>query len=596
MLTSRLSPLYPLTAITVILLVYFYYSLDLEFTPGGFKPQQFTRPPVADGKFDWAKRVEKNPVTSFIQLPMRGAVKIPRIQFRFQEDSVSAARETIEKRNEVKQAFKHAWSGYRNRAWLKDEVAPVSGIARSHFGNWAASLVDALDTLWIMDLRTEFEEAVEGVKKIDFTTTADIEINTFETNIRYLGGLLSAYDLSNGKYPVLLEKALELGDLLYAAFDTPNRMPITRWRWQRARDGENQTAGYGVVLSEIGSFSLEFTRLSQLTGDPKFYDAIQRVTDMFAEQQQVTKLPGMLPLVGNAKEADFGADRTFSFGAMADSFYEYLPKQYLLLGGLSGQYRRMYEHAIDTAKDNLMFRPMSKENVDMLMTGNVYMKSPSDIELDPLGQHLTCFVGGMVGLGAKIFDRPDDIATARKLVNGCLWAHQSMPTGIMPETYRVVPCDNTTICAWDEKKWHTEVARWNNDFEPTASAMKKNKWLEENRVYPGFSAITDRRYILRPEAIESMFILYRITGDKKLQDDAWNMFRLIDTYTRAEFGHSALRDMTVVPPPKSDSMESFWMAETLKYFYLIFSEPDLVSLDDWVFNTEAHPFKRPHFK
>jgi len=39
-------------------------------------------------------------------------------------------------------------------------------------------------------------------------------------------------------------------------------------------------------------------------------------------------------------------------------------------------------------------------------------------------------------------------------------------------------------------------------------------------------------------------------------------------------------------------MESFWLGETLKYFYLIFAEPDLVSLDEWVFNTEAHPFKR----
>jgi len=40
-------------------------------------------------------------------------------------------------------------------------------------------------------------------------------------------------------------------------------------------------------------------------------------------------------------------------------------------------------------------------------------------------------------------------------------------------------------------------------------------------------------------------------------------------------------------------MESFWMAETLKYFYLIFSEPELVSLDDFVFNTEAHPLRTP---
>jgi mannosyl-oligosaccharide alpha-1,2-mannosidase len=83
-----------------------------------------------------------------------------------------------------------------------------------------------------MDLKTEFEEAVESVRDIDFTTTEEDQINTFETTIRYLGGLLAAFDLSDGKYPVLLEKALELGDMLYAAFDTPNRMPITRWYWK----------------------------------------------------------------------------------------------------------------------------------------------------------------------------------------------------------------------------------------------------------------------------------------------------------------------------------------------------------------------------
>ncbi len=40
-------------------------------------------------------------------------------------------------------------------------------------------------------------------------------------------------------------------------------------------------------------------------------------------------------------------------------------------------------------------------------------------------------------------------------------------------------------------------------------------------------------------------------------------------------------------------MESFWLAETLKYFYLLYSTPDVISLDEWVFNTEAHPFRVP---
>lgn len=127
----------------------------------------------------------------------------------------------------------HSWRGYKQQAWLQDEVTPVTGGFKNGFGQRAATLVDALDTLYIMGLDEEFEEAVHAVKKIDFTTTAVQRLNVFETTIRYLGGLLSAHDLSKGKHSTLLHKAVELGDMLYAAFDTPNRMPVTRWDWEK---------------------------------------------------------------------------------------------------------------------------------------------------------------------------------------------------------------------------------------------------------------------------------------------------------------------------------------------------------------------------
>jgi mannosyl-oligosaccharide alpha-1,2-mannosidase len=90
-----------------------------------------------------------------------------------------------------------------------------------------------------------------------------------------------------------------------------------------------------------------------------------------------------------------------------------------------------------------------------------------------------------------------------------------------------------------------------------------------------------------------VFILYRITGDPALPDRAWKMFNSIVAISITEIAHAALDDITLPDPPKADRMESFWMAETLKYFYLIFSEPDVVSLDEYVFNTEAHPLCRP---
>lgn len=89
--------------------------------------------------------------------------------------------------------------------------------------------------------------------------------------------------------------------------------------------------------------------------------------------------------------------------------------------------------------------------------------------------------------------------------------------------------------------------------------------------------------------------MYRITGDEKWQEKGWRMFEAVVNATQTEHGHSAV-DGVHHPdraPTRTNSMESFWLAETLKYFYLLYSTPDVISLDDWVLNTEAHPFKRP---
>lgn len=96
-----------------------------------------------------------------------------------------------------------------------------------------------------------------------------------------------------------------------------------------------------------------------------------------------------------------------------------------------------------------------------------------------------------------------------------------------------------------------------------------------------------------PEAIESVWYMYRITGDPTWMDKGWAMFQATVRATRTSMANSAVLDVTDEVPQVVNSMESFWLAETLKYYYLLFSEPDVISLDEWVLNTEAHPFKRP---
>jgi len=84
------------------------------------------------------------------------------------------------------------------------------------------TLVDALDTMYLMGFEEEFEKARDFVKKINFKV--DHPLSVFETTIRYLGGFLGAYTLS--KDPIFLEKAEELGNVLLPAFDTPTGIPM----------------------------------------------------------------------------------------------------------------------------------------------------------------------------------------------------------------------------------------------------------------------------------------------------------------------------------------------------------------------------------
>lgn len=96
-------------------------------------------------------------------------------------------------------------------------------------------------------------------------------------------------------------------------------------------------------------------------------------------------------------------------------------------------------------------------------------------------------------------------------------------------------------------------------------------------------------YPLRPENIESAYYLYKATGDQKYLDMGKAMFQSLVQYCRVEDGYAALS--SVLTKEKSDDMESFFLAETMKYAYLLFADDKVFDLDKHVFNTEAHPMR-----
>ncbi|BAE54674.1 unnamed protein product [Aspergillus oryzae RIB40] len=710
----------------------------------------------------WKKLPERYPVTpaDLVKLPTGKSKSLPKLQAKFSDEASEDKIKRLNRLSTIKATFEHAWDGYKKNAMGHDEVMPLRGGFRDPFNGWGATLVDTLDTLWIMGLEEEFSIAVDQVKKIDFTTNKKSEIPVFETAIRYLGGLLGAYDISGHKYDLLLEKAVELAEVLMGAFDTPNRMPMLFYKWKPGDAANFHRASSMSVLAELGSLSVEFTRLAQLTRDDKYYDAIARITNELEKFQSQTSMPGLWPmkvdasgctvaqsptgheaprdlprnsstptatqtpaegiisyptdaesyrillesrqLHENAQPAIYNTNpqipdpkaheiptstgdtagycrggltsapgpQQFGLAAPGDSTYEYLPKEYMLLGGLNEQYRTMYEKTADAARKHLLFRPMIKDDRDIRFLATV-TKPRLDAEFvyQYEGAHLTCFAGGMFAIGSKLFGIDNDLKLAAKLTDGCVWAYESTKTGIMPEQFQMIPCKEDEPCVWDEAKYwkaldpnEKERIAWGKQQKELSAKMEEKKeevrgiqtngtspvprshrekrnpergnWhviaspthtpkpsdssdvkgrdpkgpsidptpsheefalsrIQNEHLPPGVVRINSRIYLLRPEAIESVFIMYRLTGDEYWREKGWKMFEAIAKYTRTEIAHATIKDVTVDKPPKSDEMQSFWLAETLKYFYLLFSEPNVVDLDEYVLNTEAHPFKRP---
>ena len=122
----------------------------------------------------------------------------------------------------VRQALCFAWANYKKRAWGADEIRPVSGDRTDRWGGMGMTIIDAVDTLLLMGLKKEEKEAREVVKRVSFDSNQ--RTSMFETTIRVLGGLLTAYQYTNDK--VYLEKANDVGDRMLPAFNTPSGYPM----------------------------------------------------------------------------------------------------------------------------------------------------------------------------------------------------------------------------------------------------------------------------------------------------------------------------------------------------------------------------------
>ncbi|GIZ38550.1 hypothetical protein CKM354_000196600 [Cercospora kikuchii] len=474
--------------------------------------------------------------------------------------------EAQQRANAVKEAFEFSWQGYSEYAFPNDELLPVTnGFSNSRNG-WGASAADALSTALVMGEKEIVNQIIDYVPSIDWSVSADDQVvSLFETTIRYLGGLLSGYDLLSGpladladnkdNVASLLVQAQNLANNLSFAFDTPTGIPYNQiFVGNRTNDGSDTNG-----LATIGTLILEWQRLSDLTGDSTYGDLASRAESYLLNPSppQAEPFPGLVGSEIGINNGSFTNARGAWTGG-TDSFYEYLIKMYVYDTSRYAEYRDRWVLAADSSIQYLASHPSSRPDLTFLADYNGQ-------RLINGSQHLACFDGGNFILGGLVLNEQKYTDFGLELVEACEETYSQTLTGIGPEVFSW----NTTTLPANQTEFYERAGFW----------------------------IVAGSYVLRPEVIESFYYAYRVTGDRKYQDYAWNAFVAINETCRVGSGFSSISDVNAPGGGSFDNFqESFWFAEVLKYSYLIHA-PDAEyqvnheGKNEYVFNTEAHPVK-----
>eukprot|EP01063_Lacrimia_lanifica_P016504 TRINITY_DN23048_c0_g1_i1.p1 TRINITY_DN23048_c0_g1~~TRINITY_DN23048_c0_g1_i1.p1 ORF type:complete len:561 (+),score=189.28 TRINITY_DN23048_c0_g1_i1:70-1752(+) len=434
----------------------------------------------------------------------------------------------------VKDLFDHGYKGYMTHAYPKDELRALTctGVETlSHpLGGFRLTLVDSLDALVVFGENEEFcRRAAELARELTFDL--DVNVSVFETNIRMLGGLLSAHLLLEEEDIVdcehapgdagftydgeLLALAYDLGKRLLKAFDTQTGIP---YGTVNLRHGVPPKETEVTSLAGGGTYLLEFGVLSVLVEDDRFETAARRATTALYDERSA------LGLLGNHINITTGRWTLWhaGVGGNTDSFYEYLPKAYALFND-----QRYYDMFLDTysaLREHVYMRPWFVE-VDMETGDDAWYVSNS----------LAAFYPGILINAGFELDGLESLAAFHAVFR---------KYGGLPEGFSLL------------------------------NAVPKAGQL----AYP-----------LRPELAESLWQAYRATRDPQYLRMGADIVYALAKRTRTRCGFAVVEDVTKVGALR-DSMESFVLSETLKYLHLLFDDSSFVNTGEWVLNTEGHPF------
>jgi len=436
--------------------------------------------------------------------------------------------------NSIRESMRVCWKRYKECAWGMDQLYPDTCKGSRWFG-LGTTIIDSLDTLFLMRLQEELAEAAQFIANIDYKHGAN-NVNIFEITIRVLGAFLTMFSLT--KQQVYLNKAVELGDLMIdsGAFSTASGVPLSDIDLSTGKAHRPTCSGCSKhsSLSEVTTIQLEFNELTRLTKDPKYKAASDKAMDTILSNLPADKLPKIYVNVMTGK-----TEGVMTLGARGDSYYEYLLKQWIQTK--NPRYEEAYLKAVSSIRDKLVFT--SHRNLTYIAEITTGGKFSHKMD------HLVCFLPGTLALGTLYGAPKWHLTLAESVIRTCVAMYHT--------TSQLAP----------------EIIK----FSPDTKMMLISR--------------NDAFSLLRPETVESLFVLWRVTHNEKYRKWSWDIYSGLERSARAgNKGFSSMDKIDTSRPTRRNSMESFFLAETLKYLYLINMPEDVIPLTRYVFNTEAHPF------
>ncbi len=424
---------------------------------------------------------------------------------------------------EIKAEMLRSWDAYKQYAWGYDVLLPLS---KSGFNWYEESLgispFDAYSTLAIMGLDKETKEIEEYALSKEWNQ--DIYVQVFEVNIRILGGLLAIYD--DTKNEEILKKAIDFGNRLLPAFDSPTGIPYHSVNLKTGATSGNLGKGDGKVVNtaQAATYLFEFGILSYYSKDPKYYQAAKKATKAIFERKSEIGLPGDFI---NIETGEWVNNWSYLQAGM-DSYYEYLFKSNLLFP--DPEIQEIWEYSLEKINQYYAEEYDGKQFYACvnMHSGEIVKRSMSLYD---------AFFPAIQALHGDIENAEKNMAT---------WDWLWNKYGLLPTRYLY-------------------------DVDSIEYANSE----------------------LNPEIIESAYYLHQITGKQKYLNMIYGYWKDIKACCRNEVAFNSIEDVRTMK--EKDHLATYFFAETLKYFYVSVVDKNEFDFNNYVFNTEAHPFKKSNF-